>query len=1424
MLITKKKRNLSKGMSKQSLLLLFILLLSSTSSWVLIPRGVVDVNEQHRIRETLEWSQSMIRNGEMNEMIDKPPSIGRQLSSISADVIPSPLAKMLLNHVALREDSTRPRSEQLLMWDYDENSGEPWIRVVFRVRDVGALSRALSFIKSASLPSKIYRIIESPFPLMEISFPISKASAVYYLFVNDPTFQYFEPEVLLHATSTVDAATINDPLSQWGLDVIDAPQAWTVTTGSKKVKVAIIDSGVDLDHPDLQDNIGSLGHDWVEDDDVPNDVNGHGTHVAGIVAAVMNNSLGIAGIANITLHVERILDASGAGSPLDAILAIENAVKSGARVITASWGSFGSSQLLKDIKEWAFDQGALIIAAAGNYGQHREFYPAAFPKVLAVSAVSPSLAHYSLSNRGPWVDVAAPGVNIRSAIPGGGYGNKTGTSMAAPHVAGVAALALSIRPSLSAQMLMNVLRYGTEDLGTAGRDDYYGYGLINASKVVHLLQANDKTPLLATLTHDVSTPFVGEIITGTLELHDIGSDDLGIVDVLVKLDNETLVHQFSGINMTLNGSFMGSYEWKLPESMKVGSHDLVILVMKNDSPLSVLDLSYRHSSRLYVAPHPNYVVLQSSPTDWVLLDGTNSQVLTLEDDDSRSISLPFNFSFLDVATDKVWIDSNGMLSFKQPIVDYYSRPLPVFQDSYSTMLAFAWTDLSPPNNPLMQIRVNVTSTRAIIQFLSMGHYVGGFTLGDVQVVLWKDGTIDIQYRKYDFSRDVGVVMGINLGRIPRGLESVNATWSLKWTPPTWKGDVHSIRILPRHLKTLVLMPQNGNLSLNSTKSTWIWHYNGENLSNSTTIAQYQLYLDNELVSANVPSSSQIQVNHSVEGRHHLGLHVKDTQGNEFWENVTFLVDLSNPTMLFNLPPNGTTLAPDNGSFLISWNAADAHSPVFVTLYLDNWPLAEGTNGSIIVTNWGNLGPHVLLLVAKDSAGNVLSKKVFIRSTSTILQVDGRFRLSSSVSNNGPFLSLTNYMMSIFPIAGYSEWTLDETIDRYSLASIGLMMVPHFEFFPAWWQARTLLEWGSLHGGLLYLGPPASISYPSLIEIQNAFLSPLSVELLDLNALNSSSQLTKESIDGPILAEHPLVQRTSRIQWLSSTTLDLVFRRLSLSRNTENNSGTGDNNPPFELHQVLTVEHAIYHVWPANNSQSSSFEMLDLLLPFRALDDLSRRMLFFPDSALFRNASSFNYPETLASKMVANMFKWFSPEFYDESVASLTFLRPRANEHLVVDSSSSPVSIIVDGQVYVTDPVTGMELRLLIDDNLVSVNETSSFSRPIRFIVTISLDDGEHQLSLQLYSFNGSNDATKISEAHLTFYLESSSGGDGQPSITGSVVTSGASTEPQIAGGSIPLSGFTSGMTVIFLVAFATIFISRRRFSSHHIEKSKRNFQ
>ncbi|ADC64416.1 peptidase S8 and S53 subtilisin kexin sedolisin [Ferroglobus placidus DSM 10642] len=275
---------------------------------------------------------------------------------------------------------------------------------------------------------------------------------------------------------------------QWGPKKIYAPEAWDYQKGSTDVVVAVLDTGIDYNHEDLAGRV-IKGYDFVNNDNDPMDDNpySHGTHVAGIIGAIMDNSKGIAGVAQVKILAVKVCDSEGVCTWKKIRDGVYYAADQGAKIISMSFRRFDYSLEGENACNYAYNtKGCLLIAASGNDGQEVTTYPAAFSTVIAVGAIDSNDQRASFSNYGSHLELVAPGVNILSTVRNNGYNTMSGTSMAVPHVSGVAALVWSQNPSFSNQKVREILRNTAVDLGSSGWDKYYGHGKVNAYAAVAL--------------------------------------------------------------------------------------------------------------------------------------------------------------------------------------------------------------------------------------------------------------------------------------------------------------------------------------------------------------------------------------------------------------------------------------------------------------------------------------------------------------------------------------------------------------------------------------------------------------------------------------------------------------------------------------------------------------------------------------------------------------------------------------------------------------------------------------------------------------------------------------------------------------------------------------------------------------------------
>ena len=421
--------------------------------------------------------------------------------------------------VAFKQPISTSHDQAIIPVDKISN-GE--LQNIFRHNAVSTVRR-LAHSAAGKLPEPLQNVVV-------ISIPGSRAAEVREALLRLPEVSYVQPNYRrkIHLTQS-------DPLSgsQWYLQSVQAVQAWSVTTGSPSVIVGVIDTGIDYHHQDLQANLwinaaedlnqngvlDSSDLNGIDDDqngyvddvwgwdftdapafpdngdyrDPDNDPmdefgsNGHGTSVAGLIAAAQNNSVGISGIApNVKVMNLRAGNASGFLEEDDVAEAIIYAVDNGCKIVNMSFGDVAYSYLLRDAISYGVSRGVIFVASAGNSATSTPNYPAAFTETISVSATDSSNSLAPFSNYGNTISVAAPGTHVLSTVIGNRYGKVTGTSFSAPIVSAVLALICSANPSLPAEYVSGALFSAAKDLGFSGWDRFYGHGLVNAYAALQL--------------------------------------------------------------------------------------------------------------------------------------------------------------------------------------------------------------------------------------------------------------------------------------------------------------------------------------------------------------------------------------------------------------------------------------------------------------------------------------------------------------------------------------------------------------------------------------------------------------------------------------------------------------------------------------------------------------------------------------------------------------------------------------------------------------------------------------------------------------------------------------------------------------------------------------------------------------------------
>jgi subtilisin family serine protease len=587
----------------------------------------------------------------------------------------------------------------------------------------------------------------------------------------DPRVRFAEPNYEV----SIDALTPNDTSfgQLWGLKNtgqtvegvagtadadIDADDAWSVTTGSRSVVVAVIDTGVDFSHPDLggsatasplmwtnpgescsgcktdgvdNDHNGYIddwrGWDFANNDNNPFDDNEHGTHVAGTIGAQGNNGVGVTGVNwNVTIMAVKFLDAAGSGTTADAVAAIRYAASFGVPISNNSWGSTAPSQALGEAI--ADEQGMLVVAASGNSGVDSDVephYPSSYmsPNVLSVAATTSRDQLATFSNFGDVsVDLAAPGASILSTIPGGGYAYFDGTSMATPHVAGAAALAKARFPGATVPGLKSLLM-GTVDAKAALSGRVATGGRLNVFSAVSC----SATPKLV-----IDQPGAGF----TADVGDATN---------VTLIATNCASTGASVSATANGSPIALAA--RGDGVYTGSFTPIA-----EGPVTVSATATAGSS-------VTRSVSGTVARDYAMADGTfawidptagGTRLTSAGDDTQHTVTLPFAFPFYGTNYSSVKVSSNGYLVFgSSAATSFIPTPIPT-SGAPDGLVAPLWDDLYPPGGGGIWHRTtgSAPNRKFVVGWIGIPHWFGNAATFEV---ILEEGTNAIVFQYQDTS-------------------------------------------------------------------------------------------------------------------------------------------------------------------------------------------------------------------------------------------------------------------------------------------------------------------------------------------------------------------------------------------------------------------------------------------------------------------------------------------------------------------------------------------------------------------------------------------------------------------------------------------------------------------------------------------------
>ncbi|MCS7197320.1 MAG: S8 family serine peptidase [Candidatus Bipolaricaulota bacterium] len=564
------------------------------------------------------------------------------------------------------------------------------------------------------------------------------------LYKKNPNVLYAEPNYIRRITQQALLTPNDSQFSQlWGLHNtgqtggtpdadIDAPEAWDLSTGSSSVVVAVIDTGVDYNHPDLaanmwrnahdcdSDNIDDDGNGYRDDcygidtannDSNPMDDNNHGTHVAGTIGARGNNSVGVVGVNwNVQIMACKFLNANGSGTDADAIECLQYVKRMkerGVNIIATnnSWGGGGYSQALYDAIVENMNAGILFIAAAGNESANNdstESYPANYylPNIISVAATTHTDSLASFSNFGRrTVHVGAPGESIRSTTRNNTYSTYSGTSMAAPHVTGLAALLKAYNPSLDWIALRNLILAAGDPKASLQAKTITGRR-INAYQALSCVNA----PVFAVLKP-------GPIVSGGTPvtiavLHINCASPAGALSVTITPGGQTIFLEDNGISPDLvanDGIYSGT--WTPNGLCALGPY--------------TLDFSNGHSLTVQLGGTAGSYSCSSAALSWRTITGTN---LNLGDDSVATITSPFPVRFGTASYNSLRIGTNGAISFHQTTISHNNESLPT--SSFTTLVAPFWDDLyaTGTHNVYWGVLGTAPTRELVIEWRDVRHY------------------------------------------------------------------------------------------------------------------------------------------------------------------------------------------------------------------------------------------------------------------------------------------------------------------------------------------------------------------------------------------------------------------------------------------------------------------------------------------------------------------------------------------------------------------------------------------------------------------------------------------------------------------------------------------------------------------------------
>ncbi len=443
-------------------------------------------------------------------------------------------------------------------------------------KDATSLEK-ISLINSIdnSITAENIRNVEDDYLLVNIpsDFTVEEAIKKYE---DNPLIDYIQPNFMYKLEENTMEANVNDPIIQYHLQTIGMYSAWDYFRSStnNNISVAVLDTGVDTTHPDLKSNIKFSRDATNNFKAIIDDLTGHGTHVSGIISAVCNNGIGVSGatynkVSLMCIRVFKYKNSSLVAYTSDILKGYEYAVNNGARVINMSLGFLGAKgyydKLLETAINSAANKGVVTVCSAGNENSGAQHYPSDFEACIAVMATDSNDKRASYSNYGDTKDISAPGTSIYSTLPNGKYGAMSGTSMASPVIAAVVALMLVKNPKLTVDEVKNILFNTAVDLGTKGKDIYYGWGRVNAKAAIERVISNMQGKKVAYQCHVQNIGWQNSVIDGATGGIYNGNNNIECIKISLlnapsgaKINYQSHVQNIGWISTASNGALSGT--------------------------------------------------------------------------------------------------------------------------------------------------------------------------------------------------------------------------------------------------------------------------------------------------------------------------------------------------------------------------------------------------------------------------------------------------------------------------------------------------------------------------------------------------------------------------------------------------------------------------------------------------------------------------------------------------------------------------------------------------------------------------------------------------------------------------------------------------------------------------------------------------